>query len=548
MREPTASPMASDASAEIAPVAAGALRARHADTLGGALLSLDTVCPPMVSLSVSAASARTLAGQHLVLQLANLLGRLEAVVDTITVRIDAHDVPLRAGIDPRHPNGGVNLRQAAETAATLAARHRVQPAASNARRPEVLAGPVIRIRVGAPPCEQTLTNAERDADIWVAASDWLAFVGRDPGPDCVPDAELPFGAHAAAALAAAEVFRLVRAVGELASGPRRLVVSTWSWSVGNRLAADGPTVRELAASCPAGLPPFTLGGVGAVGSAFLLTLWASGIAVPDAVVIDGDIISWTNLNRYLLFSAADVSCPKTHRAATLLARAGTASFCLQPEQARWADYRRREKHPIALLVSAVDKNTVRHQLQDALPGLILGASTHGLRSQVDRYDLSDPRSPCLKCYNPPEPVETDAAMQARLIAMDEDALRAEAAESGVDPERLVRHAAELRAGGTGCATVTGDDLEKLRRADGERAFAVSFVSALAGTLLAAQLVREASGAKPVLGPGCSRGNFQLWRPDGSANAPRLIAPEPGCWCRAPVVRTTHKEMWHSSRR
>ena len=86
------------------------------------------------------------------------------------------------------------------------------------------------------------------------------------------------------------------------------------------------------------------------------------------------------------------------------------------------------------------------------------------------------------------------------------------------------------------------------RADGERAFAVSFVSALAGTLLAAQLVREASGAKPVLGPGCSRGNFQLWRPDGSANAPRLIAPEPGCWCRAPVVRTTHKEMWHSSRR
>lgn len=59
-------------------------------------------------------------------------------------------------------------------------------------------------------------------------------------------------------------------------------------------------------------------------------------------------------------------------------------------------------NPPRVLVSAVDTNAARHQLQDALPYIVLGASTHELRAEVDRYDMDDPLSRCLKCDNPVE--------------------------------------------------------------------------------------------------------------------------------------------------
>jgi len=512
-----------------------ALRARHADTLGGALMPLETIAAVHVELSISAASAVAVAGQHLALHAANLLGRLEGVVGTMSVSVEQDmEVALHAGVDPRHPRGGASLIQAVKLAATLASPQRV-------RSPHERDGPrrSVRVRIG----------AGGDADCWVAAPGaWLAFVGREPGPECTPDATLPLGAHAAAALAAGEVFRLARAKNELADGPRSLHLSTWSWVTSDHLLSDGPgrdsILAWLNARSPDGsLPPFTLVGVGAVGCAFMLTLWATDLPLPQAVLIDGDRISLTNLNRYVLFGRGDLGQWKARRAAALLRRAAPSSFRAQPIDRRWAEHRRVENAPVALLISAVDNNLVRHQLQDALPRLILGASTNGLRAQVDRYDLSDTRSRCLKCHNPPEPLETDSAMQARLLAMDDAVLRAEAADRGVASETLLRYVAEVRAGGTGCATVTGADLDKLRHADGEGAFGVSFASSLSGTLLCAQFVRELSAEGPVLTPDRSRGHFQVWRPSAAVNGPRAVGAQAGCWCREPQVRAAYREMW-----
>lgn len=533
-----------------------ALRSRHADTLRGALAPLEAVVAAEVELSVSREDAMTLAGQHLALHAVNLLARLEGVVATITVTLDpaadaSNDVPLLPGVDPRLPNGAPNFTAALEAVAALPAPHRV-------RRPDAGAGGAgharpagevvrrVRLRIGRPDDRP----ATAVAAVHAAADDWVAYVGRLPGPACDPSATLPFGAHAAAALAVAEVFRLLRASGPLSAGPDRMTWSVWSCTQLVPEASDGPSGVTLARDLPNGLPPFTLVGVGAVGSAFLLTLWASGVAVRESDAVDGDAVSRTNLNRYPLFGVSDVGQPKASGAATLLRRDGRgdrAPFALRGVDAWWADYRRRSPAPIPLLISAVDTNAARHQLQDSLPRVILGASTHELRAEVDRYAPADPASRCLKCHNPVAVGETDAVLRARLLTLTPGELQQEAEDRGVEADVLQRYVDDLRAGGTGCAILAGPALEKLRRMPGEGAFAVSFVSALAGTMLAAQLFREASSAGPLLRGEQARAHLQLWRPAAAVNGLRATTPDPSCWCAQPAVRSAHAAIWPDGR-
>jgi molybdopterin/thiamine biosynthesis adenylyltransferase len=405
---------------------------------------------------------------------------------------------------------------------------------------------MVRLHVGG--LEETAIPSAH-ADVYAAAGDWVAHVGRVPVASCDPYATMPFGAHAAAALAVGEIFRLLRARGEVSAGPDRMTLSVWSCSLLDPATVDGPTGVAIEPILDKGVPQFTLVGVGAVGSAFLLTLWASGLAVFAGKLVDGDAVSRTNLNRYPLFGLKDVGTPKASGAAALLhrsGRTGRTAFMLSGEDVWWADHARASGARISLLVSAVDTNAARHQLQDGLPRIVLGASTRELRAEVDRYDLAASNSRCLKCHNPVEVGETDAVLRARLLTMNNDELISDAEERGVDPEALQRYVNELRSGGTGCAILAGPSLEKLRRTPGEGAFAVSFVSALAGTMLAAQLAREGTEDGPALRDEASRAHFQLWRPAASVNGIRHTEPEATCWCSEPSARAAHSDYWRTA--
>ncbi len=507
---------------------AAALRARHADTLEGALSDLDDVRPVPVVISLSALSARTRAGQLLGLHLANLLGRLEGVVASVRASIDEDSpVHLLAGVDHLSPAGGDRLSTAVLRSARLA--HPVQNGLSEQNPP---AGLVVRIG--------SLMVGE--AAVCTSASSWVAYVGAKPGPECVDDGWSAAGAHAAAALAAAEVFRRVRAFGELSCGPSELFFSTWDWRFGRSLADGSPVSSSLVRLREVGIPPFTLVGAGAVGCAFLLGLWASQVPVSDVQVIDGDQVSATNLNRYVLFGLGDVGSAKAVRAAELLERQ-RPRFSLESAPEWWSGYRQRVSAPVRLLISAVDTNRTRHHLQDALPCLVFGGSTLALRAQVDRYDLGSSESRCLKCHNPPESMETDSHLRARLLELDPAAVCLEALDQGVDPELLRRYVDNLRTGGDGCAILAGPSLDKLRRSPGESTFAVSFVSSLAGTLLAAQVMREYSGSEILLCPGHSQGLFQLWRPSAVSNSVKGAEPDSACWCRRTDVRNVYGALW-----
>lgn len=510
------------------PTLRAALASRHADSLNGRLLELSAIEAPQVTITVSPASAQTCAGQHLAVHLGNLIGRLEGVVSTLSVGVES-DTSLRPGIDPRAPTASGTLAEAVRRAGMLAATHRVRPVGTVRR-------PALKIRVG--------SGEPHEADVFISAGDWTAYVGRRPAPECVGQSASAVGAHVAAAFGAGEVFRMIRAAGKHAGGPDALCFSAWSWravqtlEVGEREAvADGARAHGLV------LPAFTLAGVGAVGSALLLTLWASGATVPRAEIVDGDAISATNLNRYMLFASTDVGMLKVERAKDLLNREGERPFRLVPVPEWWSDHQRgRGGADIPLLVSAVDTNVIRHQLQDALPGIIIGASTHGLRAEVGRYDLSDEGSRCLKCFNIPEMEEEDALLQRRLLSLGDADLAQEAEDSGVDSQKLRAYIADLRRGGTGCAFLAGPELDRLRHREGERGFAVSFVSSLAGTLLAAQLIREAMGT-PLLRPPATRAILQLWNPEADSNAIYSAGREPACWCASPLVRVAHRARW-----
>lgn len=536
---------------------AAALRDRHSDTLRGALAPLDSFSAGDVEISVGD-DASTLAGQHLCFWSANLLGRLEGVVERVRITVDApygtRDVALMAGVDPRNPGGGLSLVTALEAAAGLAAPHRIRRAQTLIESPNKTGEGVvysrIRLHVGS---VSLPTSDPRNGDmthVYVAAGDWVAHVGRKPGPGCDRLATLSFGPHAAAALGVGEIFRILRATGGLAEGPDHLTLSTWSCGLIASGRDDAPSRSVISAALEDGVPHFVLVGVGAVGSGFLGTLWASGVRLPEADVVDGDSVSLTNLNRYPLFGVKDVRRPKASGAASVLDRvegAGRAGFKLRGFDMWWADYRKQSPQQIGLLVSAVDTNAARHQLQDSLPQVILGASTHELRAELDRYDLSNAESRCLKCGNPISVGETDTELRSRLLDLSDNELDREAEDRGLDPELLRRYVEDLRAGRNGCAILSGAALDKLRHAAGEGAFAVSFVSALAGTLLAAQVVREATRMDSALTGPTSRAHIQLWRPAAAVNGPRRATPEAGCWCSRTEVRAAYDEMWSGNR-
>lgn len=491
---------------------------RHSHTLGGKFYSLERTCSAQVTIIVSAAAAKSRCGQLVATWLANLMGRMAGVVERVGVILEGGDQPLQHRVDPRGVSSGDSFADSVLRNARLS-----NPALqSSPIDPE---GRNLRVGVGHP------TAA---CDVYASATPWIAYVGSSLGPECEVNDSGPVGPVVAAALASGEVFKILRAKEARSQTVRRCYFDTFAWRF-----CDGFSQHNELTSRPGMLRSnFVLAGVGAVGTAFLLTLWSMDIGV-SAVIVDGDKVADSNLNRYPLFSFADLKLPKADRARDLL---NTDTFSVQAHSLWWSEYQKIARESPSLLLSAVDTNVARHQLQDALPRLIIGASTHDLRAEVGRYDLADARSRCLKCFNAPEAAEDDAKLQRRLLGMERSELERYAESCGASVARLVDYVDELRAGGSGCALLAGEALDSLRVCTGERQFAVSFVSAFAGAMLCAQVVREAAGI-PMLVPPTTRAVFQFWRPAAASNRVADAPVDSNCSCSTHIVRDTFSSLW-----
>lgn len=423
---------------------------------------------------------RSIAGQHLTWMLVNLLCRQFRVVREII--LDAPNARLHTHVAP------FGERELLTDTLIECCRLVSGPHVRATELHEV-AECDVELVVGSGFSLPESTNVLR---AWrVYADGWRYYVGTSEAfPRTTPVSEISIGPYMAACHAAGEAFKFLRGMKKgKGTYTEDLFGSAWTSSTERSWPEliDGPLHTSL---CE--IPHFYLAGGGAVAQAAALCLGTSRLR-GSCTVIDADHLDLSNDNRYVLSNREHEGDPKVSIIANHLNQAGIACH---PVESWWADYtgamgsssiypqvaslERRSRYPLVL--SCVDENHPRHELQNLLPHVIIGGSTYGLTAKVITFDLSG-RSACLKCHNPlreRNAVAFERREKARKMTVSERVEYAE--ELNMTPEAL-----KSFINASGCGQLSESDIDRFSAATPQ--MSVGFVSAAAGTLLASQFLR-----------------------------------------------------------
>ena len=470
---------------------------RHEGTIDGRLAPIDATGAATVSIAIPRRAASAPSCQHTAWMLVNLLCRQQRIVDRILLSCPP-DVPLQGRVVPLAPRTS-DLRSAlmAGAAAIDGVPATVEESTDHCVHLIVGPGPGVRgaIRV----------HGER----WWGGISIGSIESDDAGS---PN---PLGPYVAACLASSEVFKATRLVDPTRHRLTSVFYSTWS----DRVFPVRPLAPENTG--PAAYDDMRLdvllAGCGAVGTAWLHTIWASPAVGGRAVLSDADSlgVDLSNLNRCPVFGRASIGQPKASEAARICADGRVA---LVPH----ADGAETVVDRPSFVISAVDSNASRSAVQALYPARLISASTHNLRAEVLRCDPTC-GAPCIRCFNPPEEAPPDVELRRQFLAAPEAERRESAERVGMTLE-----AAEQWAIRGTCSYASDRLLAQLRHTDqGVAAFAVGFVSVMAGTMLAAQTIKEALGVAP-LGGITSRAVFQFFDPLSKRNASSHFLRDPSC--------------------
>lgn len=480
---------------------------RHSGTAGGALVAHDQGKPLNVHVSISASAASTAAGQRALWMLVNLLARSVGTVSRITVACP--EAKLYPGVTPGYSAGSSLVVAVFESAKAIGAI----PPMRTARAPE----------------QSFVLGIGRvdDADVTLVFGDWWGGLAYTTS-DAVTDVALPFGPYIAAAHAAGHVFRASRGLVEFVP----FVYDAWKHVTASEIPPNPPPMPQMLAG------NFLLAGVGAVGTATMLTLWATPGLEGTVQIADADTVDLTNLNRCVLFDASTIGLPKASTAAKVLQAGGSGSLTWDPHDGLAQEHPRR-RQPLQLLLSAVDKNRSRLAIQRLIPAMALGASTYNLRSSLMRAGPPGAGA-CLMCHNPLEPEISDPELRGRYLAAGHET-RARLAEAlGVSRSELDSWARTARCGEL--------DNRALPLLAGEldtqpHQFSVGYLSVLAGVLLAAEAVKERGSSTGGLDDDVNHVSIQTlspWLPRN--NATRYLRQEDCIFC-GPAGSATLQSMW-----
>lgn len=392
--------------------------------------------------------------------------------------------------------------------------------------------------------------------IYAGSDGWVARISSK-GPVASGDSQIPFGAGAAACFAAANVFRLI-------FGPYLPAAATdtaFSLSLldydPQAAAPENPSLQSSIS-----LGESYLVGLGAVGNGAVWALSRTPGLSGILHLIDHETVELSNLQRYVLATQTDRDEPKVLLAARQFA--GT-DVNARPHQEKWGDYlRNTPSWSFERVAVAVDTGEDRQAVQAALPQWVVNAWTQPGDLGVSRHDfLGD--DACLMClYFPDRQGENFDQIIARAIGLPEalmeirellytnrpvggEFLARAATAMEVELEQLAGYenvplrtfyaravcgGHVLRLGG-----IVGGNLRSQTTG-----VPLAFQSALAGIMLAAELVAHAGGLRHEAHPTTTK--IDLLRPLGLyLSLPAKKEPSGWCICQDPDYVNAYREKY-----
>lgn len=247
---------------------------------------------------------------------------------------------------------------------------------------------------------------------WYVGSDnWNAHLSMSQ-PVGSGASKNPFGAGIAACVAAANVFRAVfqKELGA-SSFDTKLETSVWDLRPATAGSAN-PVLRQIE------LDDVHLVGAGAIGHGALWVM--SNLSCSGTLhVVDAETITDSNLQRYVMATAADKGKVKAELARTKLRRG--AALSVVPHVATWAEHiAQLPEHKATTVLSAVDSAKSRIEIQASLPRRVFNAWTQRGEAGVSRHPTFG-KMACLAClYLPDGQVVNEDVLVTRALKLPEE--------------------------------------------------------------------------------------------------------------------------------
>lgn len=297
---------------------------------------------------------------------------------------------------------------------------------------------------------------------------------------------------------------------------------------------------------PINLEHTYIAGAGAIGNGFL---WAARHLNfrGRLSIADDDTVSSGNLNRQIWFQTEDIGKPKVDRIVKR-AQGYFPQLELVPNRCRLQDLPDKFNGPwLRRLIVSVDSRRARRELQNELPGEVFDSSTTDIREVVVHHNRQLSELACLSCiYEADEEESTREKHIAQHLGVSVEDVRTERISKAA-AERIVLMHSKLRP--ERLVGIAYDTLFKslcaegqLQTLEGKRIVApFAFVSVLAGTLLALEVVRR-------LGEGKHSRDFNYWRlsPWHPIDIRRQIVRhrQSGCaFCADPILKEVNLRLW-----
>lgn len=372
-------------------------------------------------------------------------------------------------------------------------------------------------------------------------------------PQPIGHSRNPFGAAAAACLGNANIFRAVAA----AQLPHGALDGDLHLSVFD-LIPNAPEPVNPPLDAPS-LGEAHLVGAGAIGNAALWTLARVPFSSGLLHVVDGESVELSNVQRYVLATAADVESQKVDLAAQAFTRSvADAGFRVEAHAVRWGGYLAGLPTPWQLrrVAVALDSAFDRCSVQASLPQWIANAWTQPGDLGISAHDIAA-NEPCLAClYLPDGPAPNEDHLVAEAIGLPgaEDRMEirtllvngAAVGEPFVEriasalniPVDALREYADRSLRDFYREVACGGVLLRLSPTGGTRGVTevpMAFQSALAGVLLAAKLVADANGV--IATPRAAKAVIDVLRPvPAGLWVPISPRADGRCLCQDPDYR------------